>query len=221
MAKSIVALRAYQDGLHLVITPTLSVTELTEAVRQEFARMNQSLDGVSVHIDMQVPLLNEADLDSLKKELQDTYGMEIRGINLTDGPDSDTASKSKDAERPRVARAERGGIEKTRVVRETIRNGQTEDFPEGNLIIYGDVNPGGEVSAGGDIIVLGALRGSAHAGMNGRLTAVIIALNFVPLQVQIGNYISRPSVSQKSRGYPEIARVGMEDFIIVEEFVKL
>lgn len=219
MAKSIVALRAYQDGLHLVITPTLSVTEVTEAVRQEFAQMNQPLAGVSAHIDMQAPLLNEADLDSLKKELQDTYGMEIRGINVTDGPDSNTASK--DAERPRAARAERGGIEKTRVVRETIRSGQTEDFPEGNLIIYGDVNPGGEVSAGGDIIVLGALRGSAHAGMNGRLTAVIIALNFVPLQVQIGNYISRPSVSQKSRGYPEIARVGMEDFIIVEEFGKL
>ena len=216
---SIVGLRAYQDGLHLVITPTLSVADVTKAVQQEFARLNQPLAGVSVQIDMQAPLLTEADLDALKTELQDTYGMVVRGINIADGPDASTASRVE--EHPRAARTERGGIEKTRVVRETIRSGQTEDFPEGNLIIYGDVNPGGEVSAGGDIIVLGSLRGSAHAGMNGKLTAVIVAMNLVPLQLQIGNYISRPFVGQKSRGYPEIARVGMEDIIIVEEFVKL
>ena len=180
--------------------------------------MNQPLAGVSVHIDVQAPLLSEADLAALKTELQDTYGMVVRGINIADKTGDSAASQV--VERPRASRPARGDIEKTRVVRETIRSGQTEDFPEGNLIIYGDVNPGGEVSAGGDVIVLGSLRGSAHAGMNGKLTAVIVAMNLVPLQLQIGNYISRPFVGQKSRGYPEIARVGMQDVIIVEEFVK-
>ncbi len=177
--------------------------------------MNQPLAGVSVQIDMNAPLLTEADLAYLKTELQDTYGMEVRGLNIADGTGDSTGVLGE--KRPLAARAERGRIEKTRVVRETIRSGQTEDFPEGNLIIYGDVNPGGEVSAGGDIVVLGALRGSAHAGMNGKLSSVIIAMNLVPLQLQIGNYISRPSWGQKSRGYPEIARAGTEDIIIVEE----
>ena len=215
---SIVGLRAYQDGLHLVITPKISVADVTKAVQQEFARRNQPLAGVSVHIDVQAPLLSEADLAALKTELQDTYGMVVRGINIADKTGDSAASQV--VERPRASRPARGDIEKTRVVRETIRSGQTEDFPEGNLIIYGDVNPGGEVSAGGDVIVLGSLRGSAHAGMNGKLTAVIVAMNLVPLRLQIGNYISRPFVGQKSRGYPEIARVGMQDVIIVEEFVK-
>ena len=82
------------------------------------------------------------------------------------------------------------------------------------------MNSGGEVRAGGDIVVLGALRGNAHAGMNGRLSAVIIAMELVPLQLQIGNYVNRRPIDQKPRGYPEIARIGAEDIIIVEKFVK-
>ena len=137
---SIVGLRAYQDGLHLVITPKISVADVTKAVQQEFARRNQPLAGVSVHIDVQAPLLSEADLAALKTELQDTYGMVVRGINIADKTGDSAVSQV--VERPRASRPARGDIEKTRVVRKTIRSGQTEDFPEGNLIIYGDVNPG-------------------------------------------------------------------------------
>ena len=56
--------------------------------------------------------------------------------------------------------------------------------------------------------------------MNGRLSAVIIAMELVPLQLQIGNYVNRRPIDQKPRGYPEIARIGAEDIIIVEKFVK-
>ena len=110
--------------------------------------------------------------------------------------------------------------ESARIVPYTIRSGQTEDFPQGSLVIYGDVNSGGEVRAGGDIVVLGALRGNAHAGMNGRLSAVVIAMDLIPVQLQIGNFVNRRPIGQKPRGYPEIARVGVEDVIIVEKFVK-
>ena len=110
--------------------------------------------------------------------------------------------------------------EPARIVPYTIRSGQTEDFPQGSLIIYGDVNSGGEVRAGGDIVVLGALRGNAHAGTNGRLSAVVIAMELIPVQLQIGSCANRQSIAQKPRGYPEIARrVGVEDVIIVEKFV--
>ena len=110
--------------------------------------------------------------------------------------------------------------EPSRIVPYTIRSGQTEDFPQGSLIIYGDVNSGAEARAGGDIVILGALRGNAYAGMNGRLSSVIIAMELVPPQLQIGNYLNRLPIGQKPRGYPELARIGTEDVIIVEKFVK-
>ncbi len=112
------------------------------------------------------------------------------------------------------------GFGHAEIVRQTIRSGQTTSCLTGSIMIYGDVNPGGEVVASGDIIVLGALRGNAHAGAHGQLSSVIIAMELVPLQLQIGSYVNRPPLGQKPRGYPEIARVGAEDIIIVEEFVK-
>ncbi len=219
MANLTVDLRAYKDGLRLIVTPNLSMDEISAAIADELARMNQPLAGVSVQIDINPLILKKEVLNDLRVEIEARHDLQVRGVDLPKralGGDGFSTTMRQESD----YRARRS-MEKSRIVRETIRSGQTETFAEGNLIIYGDVNPGGEVSAGGDIIVLGALRGSAHAGMNGRLSSVIIAMDLVPLQLQIGNYITRPMVGQKSQGYPEIARVGPQDVITVEEFVKV
>ena len=48
---------------------------------------------------------------------------------------------------------------------------------EGSLVILGDVNSGAEVIAGENIVILGDLRGLAHAGARGNKKAVIIAVD--------------------------------------------
>ena len=45
----------------------------------------------------------------------------------------------------------------------------------GDLVVIGDVNPNGRVVAGGNIFVLGRLKGIAHAGSSGNKDAVIAA----------------------------------------------
>ncbi|WP_419959123.1 septum site-determining protein MinC [Psychrobacillus sp. BM2] len=45
----------------------------------------------------------------------------------------------------------------------------------GDLVVVGDVNPNGRVVAGGNIFVLGRLKGIAHAGSAGNKDAVIAA----------------------------------------------
>jgi septum site-determining protein MinC len=45
----------------------------------------------------------------------------------------------------------------------------------GDLVVVGDVNPNGRVVAGGNIFVLGRLKGIAHAGSSGNKDAVIAA----------------------------------------------
>lgn len=93
-----------------------------------------------------------------------------------------------------------------RIIYATLRSGQRVES-EHSLVIFGDVNSGAEVISGGDIIVLGTLRGVAHAGAyeetgGGR---IIFALNFQPTQLRIGSTISRGL--PECRHGPEIARV--------------
>jgi len=103
-----------------------------------------------------------------------------------------------------------------RVIYATLRSGQRVES-EHSIVVFGDVNSGAEVIAGGDIIVLGTLRGVAHAGAydetgGGR---VIFALNFQPTQLRIGGIISRGA--PESRDQPEIARVD-GTLIVVEPY---
>ncbi len=185
--------------------------------------MNRPLTGASVQIDFKSPDLQEEEIAQLRSKLQESYNLTVRGVIVSDEPPSQPIAAAPTTHIISQAvntQQDTRDSELSRIVPYTIRSGQTEDFPQGSLVIYGDVNSGAEVRAGGDIVILGALRGNAHAGMNGRLSSVIIAMDLVPLQLQIGNYMNRLPIDQKSRGYPEIARIGVEDVIIVEKFVK-
>ena len=91
----------------------------------------------------------------------------------------------------------------------TVRSGQRL-VHDGHLIIGGDVNAGAEVMAGGDVVVMGTLRGLAHAGCYGDENARIVAGSLRPPQLRIATRIARspeePSKQHTSRT-PEIARI--------------
>ena len=86
----------------------------------------------------------------------------------------------------------------------------------GPLIIFGDVNPGAEVRATGDIVVLGRLRGTAHAGI-GRDTGFILALRLEPQQLRIGRKVARATDSDTPASDAEIAYL-TGDGIVVERY---
>ena len=60
----------------------------------------------------------------------------------------------------------------------------------GHVIVFGDVNPGAEVRASGSIVVLGRMRGTAHAGI-GQDCGFILALRLEPQQLRIGRMVAR------------------------------
>jgi septum site-determining protein MinC len=77
------------------------------------------------------------------------------------------------------------------VVRRTLRSGQAINHA-GHVVLIGDVNPGAEIVAGGDVIVWGKLRGTVHAGAMGNEGAVVCALQLDPSQIRIGGLVARP-----------------------------
>ena len=72
----------------------------------------------------------------------------------------------------------------------------------------GDVNPGAFLKATGSIIVLGALKGVAYAGLEGDNEAVVAAYNLLPTQLRIGNIIVRaPDGDVSEYRLPEVAKI--------------
>lgn len=72
-----------------------------------------------------------------------------------------------------------------------IRSGMHINYP-GNVIVLGDVNPGGVVTAGGNVMIFGTLKGKVHAGLDGRFqTPFIISKTMVPIQIGIRNVIAQ------------------------------
>ena len=118
--------------------------------------------------------------------------------------------------------AMRGEAEKlpTLYLKKTIRSGQSISS-DGNLIIIGDVNPGAEVIAKGDITVWGILGGIAHAGSEGNSQARIRALKMNAIQLRIADVFARrpdgtntPFVQKTNEFVPEEARVFKKNIII-------
>ncbi len=94
-----------------------------------------------------------------------------------------------------------------------LRSGMSLEY-DGTIVILGDVNPGAQVKATGNIIILGALKGIAHAGSMGEPEAYVFALNMNPIQLRIGELITRFPDGERSKSLknPEYAYV--EDGIV-------
>lgn len=86
--------------------------------------------------------------------------------------------------------------EPTLYLRKTLRSGQKVVFA-GNVVITADVNPGAEIEAEGDIIILGTLRGTAHAGCAGNKEATVSALSMNPTQLRIADIFLDPLPSRR------------------------
>ncbi len=78
----------------------------------------------------------------------------------------------------------------------TLRGGQTLHHT-GNIVVVGDVNPGAELVATGDILVFGRLAGIAHAGAQGDASARIFALDLAATQLRISTFIAAEEGPQR------------------------
>lgn len=108
----------------------------------------------------------------------------------------------------------------TLYIHRTLRSGQSLTS-EGNIVVIGDVNPGAEIVAKGDITVWGVLGGIAHAGSDGNTYSRIRALKLNAIQLRIGDIFARrpdtgnmPYVQKSDTFTPEEARVSKKHIMI-------
>ncbi len=88
-------------------------------------------------------------------------------------------------------------------INKTIRSGTRIEFP-GHVVLLGDVNPGAEIIAEGNIIIWGRLRGAVHAGSKGDESAKVCALDFAPMQLRVAEEAVNIKKEKENSG-PEMA----------------
>lgn len=88
----------------------------------------------------------------------------------------------------------------------SLRSGQLEKVMLNDVLVSGSINSGAELYAGGNITVLGSVRGRLHAGATGDRNARIIAKDFNPELVSISGVflLSDDIPSLAKRGWVEV-----------------
>ncbi len=109
------------------------------------------------------------------------------------------------------------GDENTILIRRTLRSGQNFYY-QGNVVVIGDINPGAELVAKGDVVVMGQMRGMVHAGSEGDESATVMAFRLQPTQLRIANHITRPPDGEVVEStVPEIARI-RDGMVTIENY---
>ena len=104
----------------------------------------------------------------------------------------------------------------TKFYRHSLRSGQKIEF-SGSIVVLGDVHFGAEVIAGENIIVLGTLRGLAHAGAKGNKEAIISAGSIETTQIRISNIIRNCDLNEFENSIIKTnAYVNKEDKIVID-----
>ncbi|MBX9669404.1 MAG: septum site-determining protein MinC [Candidatus Obscuribacterales bacterium] len=167
-----------------------------QPAQKSIAQASTMADEVITQVDADAQIPASSKSPSSTHDIEDAEDIEF--------DEEEVEADSVDLETPA-----RGGPT-TLYLRQTLRSGQTVSH-KGHLVIIGDINPGAEVMADGDITVWGCLRGVAHAGIGGNTNAEIRALKLQPIQIRIAHAIARapdrPRVSYSQTTGPETARM--------------
>lgn len=100
------------------------------------------------------------------------------------------------------------------VVSGTLRSGQ-EFYATRDVLWLGDVNPGAIIHSPGDVLVLGSLRGIAHAGCEGNTQSIVAASLLMPSQLRIAGYLGRsPDEWPAGEGVMQFAYLSQEGIVI-------
>lgn len=102
----------------------------------------------------------------------------------------------------------------TKFFKGNMRSGKKIEF-EGSIVVLGDVNGGAEVIAGENIVILGVLRGLAHAGAKGNKKAIIATHRIECPQLRIANIVKEMEKEEIDSEY-KYAYVNEKDEIVLE-----
>jgi len=215
-----VQIKGIRDGL-LITLGDGNWQELENALIEHIQHQAEFLQGGRIAVDVGNQALNVVELSGLRDQLSEV-GITMWAV-LSNSPKTVQIAQSLGLatklsptgfeKTPKVGGTQLFDGEATVLVQRTLRSGYSLQYP-GHIVVLGDVNPGADIVAGGNVIVWGRLRGVVHAGAEGDEQAIVCALDLSPTQLRIAGHIAL-TPQRRGKPQPEIARL-QENRVVAE-----
>ena len=180
MKSNCVSINLKKDEILIKLSETAEQAEILEALKKKIPELKKLYKGEKTPIRVTGKVLKNKEIDVIQQFIKDKIDVEID----FDMPKTLGLHSIKRTFEKEIA------VSETKFHRGSLRSGQKLET-EGSLVILGDVNSGAEVVASDHIVVLGSLRGLAHAGAKGNKQAIVAAGLFDAVQIRIANIIKK------------------------------
>lgn len=176
--KNCLSINLKRNELVIKIKEDASYENIIESFKRKIPELKKLYQDDTTPMRITGKLLKNKEIDEILELIKDEIDVKIE----FDTPKTLGLSSIKKTFNQEIA------VSETKFHRGSLRSGQRMEA-EGSLVIIGDVNSGAEVIASDNIVVLGSLRGLAHAGAKGNKQAIIAAGTFDAVQVRIANIV--------------------------------
>lgn len=194
-----VIIKSNKYGINLILDPNIPFQELLKAVVEKFQESEKFFKNSKLGISFEGRKLTQEEENRIIDAITENTSIEILCVVDNDEENAEKMKKQVEAYCEAIEEQYAKGIGKQgEFYKGTLRSGQVLES-EASITILGDVNPGAKVVSGGNIVVLGALKGNAHAGAYGNQECFIVALDMDPIQIQIGELIAKSPDKQKPK----------------------
>ncbi|KMK74668.1 septum site-determining protein MinC [Alkalihalobacillus pseudalcaliphilus] len=208
--KQHVTIKGTKDGLMFLLDDHCGFYQLIEELAEKLSSKHyQNEDGHEVKVKVHVGYryVTDEQMHELRKVITKDSHFAIEEIksNVLSIEEADEMKKQSEI------------MTLTRV----IRSGQVLKVT-GDILLLGDVNPGGMLMATGNIYIMGALKGIAHAGFEGNTKAVISAAHMAPSQLRIADQIYQYEKEEQIDSEMDVAFIDEnEESIVLDKVQKL
>ena len=176
--KNCVSINLKKNEIIIKLNDDAAQVEIVENLKKKLPELKKLYKDEKTPITVTGKILKNREIDEIQELIKSKIDVEID----FDMPKSLGLSSIKKTFEKEIA------ISETKFHRGSLRSGQKLES-DGSLVILGDVNSGAEVMASDNIVVLGALRGLAHAGAKGNKQAIIAAGLLDTVQIRIANIV--------------------------------
>lgn len=207
----LISIKGGRDGLRMRLDDTADWAALLAQLAQQLTQNRSFFSGAKLTLDVGDRAMSEAQLAEMLSLMQQ-HGVEAEALSANTRESRTAARAAGIVARPLPRYPEpapgTAGVafeSEALLITRTVRSGQVVRH-SGHLTLIGDVNPGGELIAGGSIVVWGRLKGFVHAGALGNAEAIVCAIELRPTQLRIAEQIA---TAPKTSGphTPEVARI--------------
>ncbi|HPU41475.1 MAG TPA: septum site-determining protein MinC [Acetivibrio clariflavus] len=223
MNEGSVVFKGSLNCLTIIMKEEIEFDEILNQIEEKITSAGKFFKGAKLKVKYRGKKLSFEEEEKVFQLLQSKSGAQITGIemDMEEPPKVEVEPIPQPHAKIRMSNFYFKGLEEgiTKFYRGTVRSGQLINF-DGNLVVIGDVNPGAELIATGNVVVMGSLRGIVHAGANGNKEAIVVALNLQPTQLRIADIITRSPDEKDNSGQfiPEIAYI-KDDMVYIERYL--